>query len=90
MPQYPSEKFQTGQPTRPPRPPRPSPSNLKGHPNIRSTPEYKRAARRWLSVIVATPVLLVTTYMLFDRVYGNKSPKKLVQRPSGEQDSTSP
>ncbi|KAJ5622334.1 hypothetical protein N7528_005566 [Penicillium herquei] len=45
MPQYPSEQFKPGQTTpagRPQRPPRPS---LKGHPDIRSTKEYKAAAR---------------------------------------------
>jgi hypothetical protein len=32
-----------------------------------SSPEYKQASRRYVSVMVALPVLLVTSYFLFDR-----------------------
>ncbi|PLB54629.1 hypothetical protein P170DRAFT_432259 [Aspergillus steynii IBT 23096] len=45
--------------------------------DIRQTKEYKVAARRWLSTIVALPILMYTSYMLFERTYGNKSPRSL-------------
>jgi hypothetical protein len=32
-----------------------------------SSPEYKQASRRYVSVMVALPILLVTSYFLFDR-----------------------
>lgn len=32
-----------------------------------SSPEYKRAARRWVSGMVAMPILIVTSYFLFNR-----------------------
>lgn len=32
-----------------------------------SSPDYKRAARKYTSVMVALPILLVTSYFLFDR-----------------------
>ncbi|KAJ5778127.1 hypothetical protein N7520_001373 [Penicillium odoratum] len=66
MPIYPSEQFRPGQPTPAPRPQRPAPS-LKGHPDIRSTKEYKLAARRWTSTIVALPFLMYTSYILYER-----------------------
>jgi hypothetical protein len=47
MPTYPSEQFRPGQPAPAPRPQRPRPS-LKGQPDIRSTKEYKLAARRYV------------------------------------------
>ncbi|KAJ5632469.1 hypothetical protein N7490_008808 [Penicillium lividum] len=74
MPIYPSEQFRPGQPTPAPRPQRPAPS-LKGHPDIRSTKEYKVAARRWTSTIVALPFLMYTSYILYERTYGEKSQK---------------
>ncbi|KAL6887505.1 hypothetical protein HDV57DRAFT_488985 [Trichoderma longibrachiatum] len=43
--------------------------------------EYKRrydgAARRWVSTIIALPILLVTSYYLFDRLVLGKKPKSL-------------
>ncbi|EPS30600.1 hypothetical protein PDE_05552 [Penicillium oxalicum 114-2] len=63
---------------RPPAPlPRPAarPSNPA---DIRNTKEYKVAARRWLSSIVALPIVIYTSWILYERVYGNKSPKRLV------------
>ncbi|RAL15997.1 uncharacterized protein BO97DRAFT_178944 [Aspergillus homomorphus CBS 101889] len=57
--------------------------------DIRQTKEYKTAARKWLSTIVALPVLLYTSYILYERVVGNQRPKRLVgeqgQQQKGEQ-----
>ncbi|TFB02810.1 hypothetical protein CCMA1212_005233 [Trichoderma ghanense] len=43
--------------------------------------EYKRrydgAARRWVSTIIALPILFVTSYYLFDRLVLGKKPKSL-------------
>ncbi|KAJ5949098.1 hypothetical protein N7454_000682 [Penicillium verhagenii] len=87
MPVYPSEQFRSGQPTPAPRPQRQSPS-LKGHPDIRSTKEYKVAARRWTSTIVALPFLMYTSYILYERVYGDKSQKHFAP-PKKEQEESS-
>lgn len=32
-----------------------------------SSPEYKQAARKWVATIIALPVLIVTSYFLFER-----------------------
>ena len=45
-------------PPSPPSPPRIADTSSK---------EYKQAERKWLSVIVALPILFVTSYFLFDR-----------------------
>ncbi|KAJ5734476.1 hypothetical protein N7493_003262 [Penicillium malachiteum] len=79
MPQYPSEQFKPGQNTPAGRPQRPTPRSLKGHPDIRSTKEYKAAARKWTSTIVALPIVLVTSYMIFERVYGGKEQKRFAR-----------
>ncbi|KAL3473598.1 hypothetical protein BJX99DRAFT_233489 [Aspergillus californicus] len=50
--------------------------------DIRQTKEYKTAARRWVSTIVALPILMYTSYVLFERTYGDKQPKRLPERPS--------
>ncbi|KAH8906185.1 hypothetical protein BR93DRAFT_928789 [Coniochaeta sp. PMI_546] len=42
-----------------------------------SSPEYKQASRRYVSVMVALPILLVTSYFLFDRLALGHEPKKL-------------
>ncbi|EYE99751.1 uncharacterized protein EURHEDRAFT_407748 [Aspergillus ruber CBS 135680] len=53
-----------------------------GHPHprqpidIRRTREYKTAARRWTSTIVALPIFLVTSYVLWDRTYGDKKTER--------------
>ncbi|KAF7174370.1 hypothetical protein CNMCM5623_007018 [Aspergillus felis] len=52
--------------------------------DIRQTKEYKVAARRWLSTIVALPIFLYTSWVLYDRTYGNSKPKQL-GRPSTEE-----
>ncbi|CAG8289137.1 unnamed protein product [Penicillium salamii] len=53
------------------RPPRPGPQQQprvpKGVADIRQTKEYKTAARRWISVIVALPILMVSSYTLYER-----------------------
>ncbi|XHG00836.1 hypothetical protein AWENTII_004250 [Aspergillus wentii] len=59
-----------------PRPARPTPTPSPQ--DIRQTKEYKVAARRWTSTIVALPIFLVTSWMLYERTYGDKSPKHLV------------
>ncbi|KAF7618134.1 hypothetical protein F9C07_4837 [Aspergillus flavus] len=64
---------------RPPHPPRRGPQSVR---DIRQTKEYKIAARRWLSTIVALPILMYTSYVLYERTYLNKSQKHLA-RPSG-------
>ncbi|KAK4464341.1 hypothetical protein QBC42DRAFT_284541 [Cladorrhinum samala] len=46
-------------PPSPPSPPRIADTSSK---------EYKQAERKWLSVIVALPILFVTSYFLFDRL----------------------
>ncbi|KAL2814325.1 hypothetical protein BJX63DRAFT_203411 [Aspergillus granulosus] len=57
---------------RPPPPPK----------DIRQTKEYKAAARRWTTTIVALPILFYTSWVLFERTYGNKQPKRLTDVPS--------
>ncbi|CAI7619300.1 hypothetical protein PENPOL_c001G08654 [Penicillium polonicum] len=65
--------------TRPPRPlQQPAPSRLpKGVDDIRKTKEYKAAARRWTTTIVGLPILMYTSYILYERLYAGKSPKQL-------------
>ncbi|PYH47325.1 uncharacterized protein BP01DRAFT_354521 [Aspergillus saccharolyticus JOP 1030-1] len=46
--------------------------------DIRQTKEYKAAARKWLSTIVALPILMYTSYILYERTFGNQKPKRLV------------
>ncbi|KAJ6015473.1 hypothetical protein N7540_010064 [Penicillium herquei] len=57
MPQYPSEQFRPGQPTPEARPQRRAPSSLKGHPDIRSTKEYKLAARSVVAMAIKQAML---------------------------------
>ncbi|KNG85581.1 hypothetical protein ANOM_007249 [Aspergillus nomiae NRRL 13137] len=66
---------------RPPYPPRRGPQAVR---DIRQTKEYKVAARRWLSTIVALPILMYTSYVLYERTYLNKSQKHL-GRPAREE-----
>ncbi|RHZ43129.1 uncharacterized protein CDV56_101265 [Aspergillus thermomutatus] len=47
--------------------------------DIRQTKEYKVAARRWLSTIVALPIFLYTSWVLYDRTYGNSKPKRIIR-----------
>ncbi|ROW04879.1 hypothetical protein VMCG_04927 [Cytospora schulzeri] len=39
-----------------------------------SSPEYKEAARKWVSTMIALPILIVTTYFLFDRLVAGNNP----------------
>jgi hypothetical protein len=43
---------------------------------LSKTAEYKRASRRWTSVIVALPILIVTSYYLFDRCELEANPSR--------------
>ncbi|KAI0837044.1 hypothetical protein F5Y06DRAFT_90698 [Hypoxylon sp. FL0890] len=76
---------------------RPQPTTQRAHLPPRSTiprptrinpssPEYKQAARKYTQVLVALPILLVTSYFLFDRlVLGHEpKPRPLPQRPKLE------
>ncbi|KAL1992060.1 hypothetical protein VTN49DRAFT_4092 [Thermomyces lanuginosus] len=47
--------------------------------DIRQTPEYKRAARRWIATIVALPVLFFSSCELYQRVYGGKQKRRPVR-----------
>lgn len=51
-----------------PKPPTPVDTN---------SPEYKAAARKWTSLMVALPVLAVSSYFLFDRIILGNEPKGL-------------
>ncbi|KAE8394718.1 hypothetical protein BDV23DRAFT_147016 [Aspergillus alliaceus] len=53
--------------------------------DIRQTKEYKVAARRWLSTIVALPILMYTSYVLYERTYLHKSRKHLVPSTKGSE-----
>ncbi|ROV99779.1 hypothetical protein VSDG_03147 [Cytospora chrysosperma] len=47
-----------------------------------SSPEYKQAARQWVSTMIALPILIVTSYFLFERLAsGNKKPSLDAFRP---------
>ncbi|KAJ5467784.1 hypothetical protein N7475_005536 [Penicillium sp. IBT 31633x] len=65
--------------TRPPRPVRQPapPRGPKGVDDIRQTKEYKVAARRWTATIVGLPIVMYTSWILWERLYGGKSPKRL-------------
>ncbi|CAG7963319.1 unnamed protein product [Penicillium nalgiovense] len=64
--------------TRPPRPvQQPAPRLPKGVDDIRKTKEYKAAARRWTTTIVGLPIVMYTSWILYERLYGGKSPKRL-------------
>ncbi|BDD64000.1 hypothetical protein MAP00_008850 [Monascus purpureus] len=56
--------------------------------DIRQTREYKVASRRWTSTIVALPILLYTSYVLYERAYGNQSPKHLGNVDSAKSDQS--
>ncbi|OQD81343.1 hypothetical protein PENANT_c028G02409 [Penicillium antarcticum] len=63
--------------SRPARPVR-QPRTRKGDHDIRQTKEYKAAARKWTGAIVGLPIVMYTSWILYERVYGNKSAKRLV------------
>ncbi|KAJ5389637.1 uncharacterized protein N7496_000705 [Penicillium cataractarum] len=57
--------------------------------DIRKTKEYKVAARRWLSTIVALPIVMYTSWILYERIYGNKSPRRLTPQQPPQESSPS-
>ncbi|KAF3065785.1 hypothetical protein GL218_09423 [Daldinia childiae] len=59
----------------PPRPILPTPTRVNP-----SSPEYKRAARKYTQLMVAMPILLVTSWFLFDRLVLGHEPKTLPKR----------
>ncbi|KAL4922526.1 hypothetical protein BDW62DRAFT_54362 [Aspergillus aurantiobrunneus] len=56
--------------------------------DIRQTKEYKAASRRWLSTIVALPILMYTSWVLFERTYGNQKPKRLSDGPGSRSEDS--
>ncbi|PYH36282.1 uncharacterized protein BO87DRAFT_236422 [Aspergillus neoniger CBS 115656] len=74
---------------RQPLPPRGQrPAGAAGIKDIRQTKEYKLAARRWISVMVGLPILMYTSWSLYERTYGDKRPKRLVERSSTSSTTT--
>lgn len=47
--------------------PKPAEPSREPKPVDPSSPEYKRASRKWVSTMIALPILIVTSYFLFDR-----------------------
>ncbi|KAK2745848.1 hypothetical protein FQN57_003461 [Myotisia sp. PD_48] len=45
--------------------------------DIRNTPRYKSFARKWTSTIIALPILIFTSYALYQRVFLGKQPQGL-------------
>ncbi|KAJ5376774.1 hypothetical protein N7509_013660 [Penicillium cosmopolitanum] len=56
---------------------------------LRKTKEYKAAARRWTSSIVALPIVMYTSWILYERIYGDKAPKKLANASTSSSSSSS-
>ncbi|KAJ6104549.1 hypothetical protein N7523_010869 [Penicillium sp. IBT 18751x] len=54
--------------------------------DIRKTKEYKSAARKWTGAMVGIPFVIITSWILYERIYGNKSVKKL---PAPKRESSS-
>lgn len=52
-----------------------------------SSPEYKRAARKYTQLMVALPILLVTSWVLFDRLALGKEVKTLPASATSEDSS---
>ncbi|KAI1502486.1 hypothetical protein F5X99DRAFT_156297 [Biscogniauxia marginata] len=46
-----------------------------------SSQAYRQAARKYTSLMVAMPILLVTSYVLFDRLVLGKQAKSLAAKP---------
>ncbi|KAJ5128826.1 hypothetical protein N7448_002539 [Penicillium atrosanguineum] len=53
------------------------PARPTGPVDIRKTKEYKSAARKWTGAMVGIPFVIITSWILYERIYGNKSVKKL-------------
>ncbi|KAI1400211.1 hypothetical protein F4819DRAFT_462005 [Hypoxylon fuscum] len=49
-----------------------------------SSPEYRRAARKYTQLMVAMPILLVTSWFLFDRLVLGNEAKTLPKNKSRE------
>ncbi|KAJ5130318.1 uncharacterized protein N7515_006357 [Penicillium bovifimosum] len=78
MPLKDQHKYRSVDPnTRPTRPVQPAAPLPKGVDDIRKTKEYKAAARRWTATIVGLPIVMYTSWILYERLYGGKSPKRL-------------
>ncbi|KIW01533.1 uncharacterized protein PV09_07011 [Verruconis gallopava] len=52
--------------------------------------KYKPALRRVQAIIVALPIVIVTSYMLYERLVLGVEPKKLPRLPSGSENRTPP
>ncbi|RAK86516.1 hypothetical protein BO79DRAFT_199160 [Aspergillus costaricaensis CBS 115574] len=74
----------------PPRGQQQRPAGAAGIKDIRQTKEYKLAARRWISVMVGLPILMYTSWSLYERTYGDKRPKRLVERSSASSSTITP
>ncbi|KAL2371458.1 hypothetical protein BDBG_00519 [Blastomyces gilchristii SLH14081] len=59
------------------KPQRPEPAPGVKPQDIRNTKQYKSLARRWTSAVVALPILLYTSYALYERVFADKAPRSL-------------
>lgn len=66
--------------------PAPLPASLRPKMADTSTPAYKRAARQYVGTMIALPILLVTSYVLFDRLALGTERKHLVP-PKAQPDS---
>ncbi|KAI0121192.1 hypothetical protein BJ170DRAFT_149647 [Xylariales sp. AK1849] len=47
-----------------------------------SSPAYKAASRKYIGFMIATPILLVTSYVLFDRLVMGNEAKSLKRGPA--------
>ncbi|OAX82125.1 hypothetical protein ACJ72_03520 [Emergomyces africanus] len=59
------------------RPQRPEQAPSVKPQDVRNTKQYKSLARRWTSAMVALPILLYTSYALYERVFADKAPRSL-------------
>ncbi|ORY68576.1 uncharacterized protein BCR38DRAFT_482074 [Pseudomassariella vexata] len=80
----------------PPAPPRPKPNptprtvgqlpqSLRAPPPKRvdlSSPAYKQASKKYVNFMIAMPILLVTSYFLFDRLIVGNEAKTLHKLPT--------
>ncbi|CAJ2500117.1 Uu.00g029700.m01.CDS01 [Anthostomella pinea] len=52
-----------------------------------SSPAYKQAARKYVRLMIAMPILLVTSYVLFDRLFRGNQAKTLAGAPEAKASS---
>ncbi len=79
MPPAPPPKplpYNSSRPTRPPKPQ--IPRSLRATPFDKSNPVYRQTARKYVRFIVAVPILVVTSYILFDRLVMGTPVKTMV------------